>query len=96
MIIYTEKFCTPLELKRFAFHSNASLHDLKQFLESKTLGRYTVIDKAFLKELYQLIGYNIDFGSRVSQQLNNSWIELIEYNDKVKAKWSEHIRREKL
>jgi hypothetical protein len=92
MIIYTEKFCTPLELKRFAFHSNASLHDLKQFLESKTLGRYTVIDKAFLKELYQLIDYNTNFGSKASHQLNNIWMELIGHNQEVKTKWSEHIR----
>ena len=91
MILYTEKFCTSFELKDFAYNSNASLHDLKQFLESKTLDRYTVIDKAFLKELYQLIDYNTNFGSRISHQLNNSWMELIEHNEQVKSKWSEHV-----
>jgi hypothetical protein len=92
MIIYTEKFCDPLELKQFAFNSNASLHDLKLFLESKTLDRYTVVEKAFLQELYDLISYNNNFSTRISDQLDNSWRELIESNEQVKVKWSEHIR----
>lgn len=92
MIIYTEKFCTPFDLKVFAFQSDASLNDLQRFLESKTRGRYTVIDKAFLKELYQLIDYNTGFSSKVSQQLSNGWTELIKHNDEVKVKWAEHIR----
>jgi hypothetical protein len=91
MIIYTEKFCTNLELKEFAFNANTSLHNLKEFLESKTLGKYTVVDKAFLQELYQLIDYSNNFGSKITHQLNNSWIELVKNNDQVKVKWSEHI-----
>lgn len=92
MIIYTENFCTSLELKEFAFNSNTSLHDLKEFLESKTLDKYTVVEKAFLQELYQLIDYNNNFSSKISHQLNNSWMELVKNNDQVKVKWSEHIR----
>lgn len=55
MIIYTEKFRDSLDRKTFAFNINASLHDLQQFLESKTLGQYTVFDKSFLKGFYKLI-----------------------------------------
>lgn len=55
MIIYTEKFCDSLDLKTFAFNTNASLHNLQQFLENKTLGQYTVFDKSFLNAFYKLI-----------------------------------------
>lgn len=92
MIIYTEKFCTSFELKQFAFNSNSSLHDLKEFLESKTLNKYTVIEKGFLQELYQLIDYHNNFSTKISNQLNSSWMELIKNNEQVKIKWSEHIR----
>lgn len=92
MIIYTEKFCTSFELKQFAFNSNSSLHDLKEFLESKTLNKYTVVEKAFLQELYQLIDYHNNFSTKISNQLNSSWMELIKNNEQVKIKWSEHIR----
>lgn len=91
MIIYTEKFCDLLDLKTFAFNTNASLHDLQQFLESKTLGKYTVVEKAFLKELYELIDYSNHFSIRISQQLNNVCEELLENNKRVKMKWSKHI-----
>lgn len=92
MIIYTEKFCTGFELKQFAFNSNSSLHDLKEFLESKTINKYTVIEKAFLQDLYKLIDYNNNFSTKISHQLNNSWMELIKNNEQVKIKWFEHIR----
>ena len=92
MIIYTEEFCDPLELKQFAFYSTPSLHNLKEFLESKTLGKYTVVEKAFLQELYQLIDYNNNFSTKISHQLNNSWMELVKNHEQVKVKWSEHIR----
>ena len=86
-----DEICSSLELKEFAFNSNTSLHDLKEFLESKTLDKYTVVEKAFLQELYQLIDYNNNFSSKITHQLNNSWIELVKNNDQVKVKWSKHI-----
>lgn len=91
MIIYTEKFCTPFELKAFASSSNGSLHDLQQFLESKTLRKYTVVDKAFLQELFALIDYSNNFSTRITSQLSDLLDELLENNQQLKVKWAKHI-----
>ena len=96
MIIYTDVFCTNSEVRDYFSFTKPSLHNLRTFLESKTLGRYTVVEKAFLQELYELIDNNHRFSKALQQQLANSFDEFLVRNDQVRQKWSEHIKMFKL
>jgi hypothetical protein len=51
-----ELFCTPYELKQFAFSGhNPTIFSLKQWLESKTYDKYTVVKKEHAEELLSTV-----------------------------------------
>lgn len=71
--MYDDKICTPFELKQFAYTDNTDAYTFARWIESKSSGRYTIVEKKMIEDTVHVLNHYITFASDINDTFKRKW-----------------------